>query len=77
MKRFHGTIALQWLAEHQPLALGSILRWRETVDNGVLALESTHLGDIELSPFATGNGLVVWFLRRIYDLHTTNVLIYS
>lgn len=44
MKRFHGTIALQWLAEHKPLALGSILRWRETVDNRVLALESTPPG---------------------------------
>lgn len=40
-------------------------------------LNRLHLGDIELSPFAAGNGLVVWFLRRIYDLHTINVLIYS
>ena len=30
-----------------------------------------HLGDMELPVFATGNVLVVWILRSIYDLYTT------
>lgn len=33
MKRYHGTAALEWVAKHQPLVPGTIIRWRENIDN--------------------------------------------
>ena len=33
MKRYHGTAALEWVAKHEPLVPGTIIRWRENIDN--------------------------------------------